>query len=202
MDICKKCGKPFEQNKRGRKKIYCSKECDRAADRDNKRINYVGKREKVCRQCGEALPKNKTKFCSIECCRLYENIEKGAINHPEILKKTCPICGKEFETWKTQKITCSEKCSKIRRQRISDNSGIIIDYDISLIRLAERDGNICQICHQPIDWNDKTLIKKRYRYGNNYPSIDHIFPRSKGGLHCWDNVRLAHRYCNTLKGDK
>lgn len=38
--------------------------------------------------------------------------------------------------------------------------------------------------------------------GKTYPSIDHVFPLSKGGLHSWDNVKLAHHYCNTIKSDK
>ena len=29
-----------------------------------------------------------------------------------------------------------------------------------------------------------------------------MFPKSKGGTHTWDNVRLAHRHCNAVKGDK
>jgi 5-methylcytosine-specific restriction endonuclease McrA len=35
-----------------------------------------------------------------------------------------------------------------------------------------------------------------------YPSIDHIVPLAKGGNHTWNNVQLAHHYCNTLKRDK
>ena len=37
--------------------------------------------------------------------------------------------------------------------------------------------------------------------GANYPSIDHIIPVSRGGLHSWDNVRLAHFLCNAVKSD-
>ena len=38
--------------------------------------------------------------------------------------------------------------------------------------------------------------------GNSYPSIDHIIPVSRGGTHTWDNVQLAHRYCNSIKSNK
>lgn len=38
--------------------------------------------------------------------------------------------------------------------------------------------------------------------GADYPSIDHLMPMSKGGTHTWDNVKLAHHGCNTLKRDK
>ena len=38
--------------------------------------------------------------------------------------------------------------------------------------------------------------------GAMYPSIDHVKPISKGGLHEWGNVQLAHFSCNSKKGDK
>jgi len=37
--------------------------------------------------------------------------------------------------------------------------------------------------------------------GNMYPSIDHVVPLSRGGLHEWGNVKLAHRICNSIKKD-
>lgn len=37
--------------------------------------------------------------------------------------------------------------------------------------------------------------------GNMYPSIDHVRPLSRGGLHEWGNVKLAHRICNSIKKD-
>jgi len=33
-------------------------------------------------------------------------------------------------------------------------------------------------------------------------SIDHVVPRSRGGLHVWDNVVAACRRCNHLKADR
>ena len=33
-------------------------------------------------------------------------------------------------------------------------------------------------------------------------SIDHVVPRSRGGLHAWDNVVAACRRCNTRKEDR
>ena len=201
--VCLYCKKEFTPAKGpGRRRKYCSKECRQAADRDNKRINYDGKREKICRQCGQMLPKYKTRFCCNDCKQRYNHIKTGLVSHENVLQKRCPICGTVFETWKSQKITCSPKCSRIRTWRKQDNSGIKIDYDISLKKLAMRDNDICQICHTPVDWDDKKLVRVSYRYGESYPSIDHIIPKSKGGLHCWDNVQLAHRKCNREKSNK
>lgn len=72
------------------------------------------------------------------------------------------------------------------------------DNDISLKRLYERDGGVCQICGLPTDPYD---IKGR-RVGKNYPTLDHITPLSKGGSHTWDNVQLAHLACNSAKCDR
>lgn len=47
-----------------------------------------------------------------------------------------------------------------------------------------RDGHRCQYC------------------GAAAESIDHVVPRSRGGLHAWDNVVAACRRCNTRKEDR
>lgn len=50
--------------------------------------------------------------------------------------------------------------------------------------LFARDHGRCQYCGSPAE------------------SIDHVIPRSRGGLHEWDNVVAACRRCNTVKGDR
>ena len=45
------------------------------------------------------------------------------------------------------------------------------------------------------------MSKDSSGYRLNYPSIDHTVPVSKGGTHTWDNVQLAHFYCNRVKGN-
>jgi 5-methylcytosine-specific restriction endonuclease McrA len=47
-----------------------------------------------------------------------------------------------------------------------------------------RDGHRCQYCDGPAE------------------SIDHVVPRSRGGLHSWDNVVAACRPCNVRKRDR
>ena len=47
-----------------------------------------------------------------------------------------------------------------------------------------RDRGICQYC------------------GRKAESIDHIYPRSRGGAHEWENVVAACRPCNTKKRDR
>jgi 5-methylcytosine-specific restriction endonuclease McrA len=51
--------------------------------------------------------------------------------------------------------------------------------------LRLRDGGTCQWC--------------RRRPGN---TMDHVVPRSRGGVHSWTNVVLACQLCNNRKGDR
>lgn len=56
--------------------------------------------------------------------------------------------------------------------------------------------SICGICGKPVD---KTL-----KYPDPMsPVVDHIIPVSRNGDPVsLDNLQLAHRYCNRMKGDK
>lgn len=47
-----------------------------------------------------------------------------------------------------------------------------------------RDGWVCQYCGDPAE------------------NVDHVIPRSKGGLHVWENVVAACRRCNQKKENR
>lgn len=97
---------------------------------------------------------------------------------------------------KRKLVTCKE-CGGKYLQTHGD-----FDEDISLARLHQRDGGVCYICGNVTDYND---IEKRdngdYIAGVSYPSVDHVIPLAAGGTHTWDNVRLAHVWCNSIKSD-
>ena len=99
---------------------------------------------------------------------------------------------------KDDKVVARKIAYKARR-RGAQNSG---DHDITLKRLYDRDGGICKLCGRLCDWDDMTIENGVTIVGNNYPSIDHITPISKGGSHTWDNVQLVHKICNSIKRDK
>ena len=51
-----------------------------------------------------------------------------------------------------------------------------------------RDHGLCQYCESKIELQSSTY--------------DHVIPRSKGGLHVWENVVTSCRNCNNAKGNR
>jgi len=62
------------------------------------------------------------------------------------------------------------------------------------IRIGERDGWTCGICHQPID-----PALSVYE-SDDAATVDHIVPRVAGGTHEDGNLQIAHLRCNNAKG--
>lgn len=118
--------------------------------------------------------------------------------------RICPQCGAPH--LRTNALCCSDECSRKRANSKGDRRirrMHKIDKSITLKKLYMRDGGKCWICGDKCDFNDcERDANGNFIVGITYPSIDHVYPISKGGQHSWDNVRLAHHYCNTLKNDK
>lgn len=55
--------------------------------------------------------------------------------------------------------------------------------------ISLRDGTDCFLCHKP--FKEESDI-----------TFDHWIPQSKGGTWDIENLRLAHKRCNALKGDR
>lgn len=102
---------------------------------------------------------------------------------------------------------CSDSCRKkaeyrtkehVRRIRIRGRKH---DNDITLHEVYRKDKGICYLCGEQCDWSDYTEQNGVFIAGNRYPSIDHVVALASGGTHEWGNVRLAHRWCNTIKSN-
>ena len=122
----------------------------------------------------------------------------------QIRMQICPVCRQLFVVTKKRTKYCSNKCGqkvsasrhKKTRKRILKK---VVDKDITLQGLYNRDNGVCYICGDNCDWNDSFYSNGVFYAGNSYPSIDHVVPISKGGLHAWENIKLAHRHCNSKK---
>lgn len=119
----------------------------------------------------------------------------------------CKNCGEEYcigVTGYNSGQYCSEKCAKRWAMRIKNDRRIARmkhrkhDTDITLEKLFKRDGGVCYLCGGECDWSD---MDSNGNAQSRYPSVDHVRPLSKGGTHTWDNIKLAHRACNTRKRD-
>lgn len=114
----------------------------------------------------------------------------------------CPECGQE--TYRP--VYCSDTCAlraKDRRYRNRREARIqanLIDTNITLDKLYERDDGTCYICGGQCYYDDQEVVNGTYIAGPTHPSIDHIIALYNGGEHSWDNVALAHLICNTKKG--
>lgn len=119
---------------------------------------------------------------------------------------SCNCCGQLYVPRKQGVKYCSAECMSRannaihKDRRVRRLKKIVVDSDITLERLYERDKGVCYMCGCMCDWEDYEVRPDgTFIAHDNYPSIDHIQPISKGGLHSWDNVRLACRKCNYQK---
>ena len=167
----------------------------------------------VCGRCVEIESKhgkqcdyiiNTIKQKKIEREKRKENLIKYFISQIKRLHK-CPTC----DELTIGRVYCSDKCKKRmnnRKKEMRRRHKIIIDKDITLEKLCKRDNGICYLCNKLVDWNDfKYEIRsgvKTFIQGNNYPNIEHVKPKAKGGVDSWENVKLAHMYCNAIKNDR
>ena len=161
-----------------------------------------------CKKCGNVRTRTRHKIFEDNqniACPICNNNRKG------ISVGVCSDCGKEFVRYSPQQVLCRDchdeqerikrnTMKRIREAKARQNGKV--DYSITLTRLIERDRHICQICGREVDETDYVYVNDTFIAGNNYPSIDHIIPLSKGGVHQWDNVQLAHRICNSIKCDR
>jgi 5-methylcytosine-specific restriction endonuclease McrA len=83
-----------------------------------------------------------------------------------------------------QKANPQEVAVKARRYRARKRGATIGPIDIEAIR--QRDRMLCCIC-------GKKVTEKDF-------SLDHTVPLSLGGPHSQENLRVAHRHCNSRRG--
>lgn len=196
---CVVCGKKFETYKPHKK--TCSKECSKALRQINEKKNQKKRDRKNHIPWDEYIKIQNAKH---DETLKRQKAEREARKETNKIEGICVVCGNKFITYNPKQKTCSKQCGRRwnyrnREKRLKDR---IIDDDITLEALYKRDSGVCYICGGKCDWNDKTTNEEGYHIsGDTYPTIDHIMPLAKGGMHSWDNIRLAHFRCNSNKRD-
>lgn len=191
---CDKCGNVFERSmntlrNKNTRNVFCDvcEEAKRAkAKETQKKMKEEARKQK-------------------EVDRFARKLKRQADLETERFMKTilveCSECGKIFSTTDSHKVCCSSKCSRKRANNKHDRrltKDKIVD-NVTVDELFKRDKGRCWICGGLCDKSDFTMKEKAFVAGNNYPSIDHVVPVCMGGVDAWENVRLAHRICNTKR---
>lgn len=184
----------FVAYKRGRYKIKCRK-CGEVSERAKATIVYKNPQCDNCKKIEQEkrhLDELRKELCKV--LSLYAELKND---------KVCACCGTVFHSEIKNKKYCCEKCKnktkgKSNYRQRARHYGVKYDNTITLAKVYKRDGGICQICGKPTDWKSNEW---NGTFGANYPTVDHIKALANGGSHTWDNVQLAHAFCNSCKRD-
>lgn len=200
---CVVCGRSFETNKS--RKETCSEICSykfRNRKENHKPRTPEQERERYQRMV-TAQGKDYKSREEIEREAKQKKLEKDRDKARRLsITYTCVVCGREYHTLNTNQKTCSSECSKRYTNSKKDHrikKENVIDRNITLASLFRRDKGTCYICGMACDYNDFQVRNGQKIIGNMYPTIDHVIPIARGGLHEWANVKLAHRICNCIK---
>lgn len=210
---CEGCGREMPIVARGR--------CGSCLSRDSRaRRGYTrAVHSRVCEFCSEPFETkdSRTRFCSAFCgyggtygwSKSKDVVLRTSAKKPTPVWRghvvpssqgfsagRCEECGERFVR-EGRTSYCSARCrdrASNRRQRLARGKFVVPDR----VRreIYERDGWVCQLCETPVDVGlpvEHVLSA----------TLDHIVPQSHQLVpdHSPSNLRLAHRICNSLRGD-
>lgn len=224
---CIVCGAKVERSSGGGRKYgnVCSTACRQALNPgrtfyescklpDDHWVRWIGKTSKWpryglkdCPECGSrfAMRTSVSTYCSMKCSGAAgwakQREKLGFSSYADNLSKDryCERCGKEYRSPYAGRAHCSDFCRdadadgrrKLRGTKLYH--GWISRFD--RLKIYERDNYICWLCDEPVD-RDADPQKDDWA-----PSLDHVVPRSRGGSHDPENLRTAHRWCNSVRSD-
>lgn len=131
----------------------------------------------TCEHCGvEFMSGKRSHYCPKH---------RGPANRRVYVPRVCS-CGYVFPKRHVKCPVCNPPKSS-KRWKITDTRRLAI---------YERDGWTCWLCGLPVDGDDDP------KSGRFYPTLDHVIPRCDGGDHSDENLRCAHRSCNSSRGSR
>lgn len=209
MLSCRICGVEFHRKRaNGRTPVTCYNEgCQKEWNRRRiARIRGVTSDEYSCRWCGSVWVNirggSRSQFCSAEHKNEWEKADKRRSyeKHPQTGEvAACAECASVFVRVQPNQVVCSARCRRRRNGRLrSLNRGTWAPSESLRERVWVRDGGLCQLCGDPVP--NLPRYDGAGKIPDEYPTLDHILPRSRGGSNDYENLQLAHWKCNVLKG--
>lgn len=142
------------------------------------------------------------RYCSKAC---QERAKDRRANDAERLERiaaraaiACLYCGASLAERRATKY-CSLQCANRDSDRYHRRREMLRSQrtgnPVSFRSIAERDGWRCYLCGDAVDES----VRGPHALA---PSLDHVVPLSKGGLHAPTNLALAHLGCNRRKSDR
>lgn len=200
---CAVCGEkfvPFSTRNR-----YCSPAC--------RSVEYGWKTEptriynRTCQNCQNAYTTrySRKRTCSEECRVQLGNRRKRGVYFDEgaegrcfVYFRKCQDCGTDICTRHPGQGFCAE-CVRARRSwhdaKKNHKRRGAGPMKVSRKRLLELRGNRCHICGKVIDLKLSGMHPMGF-------TIDHLLPVSRGGTNDISNLHVAHRRCNTARGNR
>jgi len=197
---CRKCGTPFSQKYiLGRPRLYCSEKCREAMAGVKRRKPQESDKCCECSQSFDAA-RSDQKFCSTKCARKAQ-ARKQRIERNQGFdgSRACLDCGERFDIDRPKSMR--KYCAECRRRRKQDTDSRksqkrrAAGEPVALSEVLAVRGQRCHICHRKID----LTLSGRDAMG---PTVDHILPVSMGGTNDLANLNIAHRVCNTRRGNR
>lgn len=215
---CPGCEKVFEaRNERHR---FCSRECRTkrggppcyvcglplsGSSGKGANIRRSAGKHKSCFEHGFAYAYDKH-GCRCDLCREAKNEvlrgqyararDCGRPKKRVSVVSVCGHCGVEY-VGRPDSRFCSLQCVGLsqrgERYSPSHRRGARVPEDVRNA-VYERDDWLCYLCGR------KVRLDVGYKH-MEAPTLDHVVPRSEGGQDTLENLRLAHRLCNSVKRD-
>lgn len=209
---CLYCGERFyaspARGKRPQKK-YCSRPCYIA---HRHALALEAQEEVPCNRCGVPKPlaafgrssrtptkaRQPCKECRVKQQTIYYKANKSAVQRYKLQYRALHLehiqakNSHYSQTHREERRAYFRKFpdiarnnARIRRAR-KRNAPYVEKVELQVV--YERDKAICTLCHMKVV--------------RSAASIDHVIPLSKGGEHSYRNCVLAHRRCNSSKGNR
>lgn len=210
---CEMCGTMYTPRYRDQR--TCGRECGRFLVKGyggmvlaSDRLHGQHSELMVCASCGDLIPRRHPGAIYCEACSGTACLGGTWIRGV----KVCEDCGVPILVYKGSGNKCDECADAIKRDRARAEKrdhkhrygshchksrarkyGCYYE-PVNRFKVFERDHWTCHICGKPIPWGTAPGTPMS-------PTIDHVWPMSKGGPHSYENVRAAHMICNSLKSD-